>query len=95
MLATVTHLKSKRALRKDVDLEALVWAIDCLNIGYLFLRNLHAANRKWDDVKELEKMEDILLHGSASAPRRTAAGNQSVAVPVPAGRLPRRAARAR
>lgn len=48
----------------------LVWAIDCLNIGYLFLRNLHAANRKWDDAKELAKMENILLHGSASAPRK-------------------------
>jgi AcrR family transcriptional regulator len=72
MLATVTHLKAKGALRKDVDLEALVWAIDCLNIGYLFLRNIHAADRKWDDAKELEKMADILLHGSASAPRRAA-----------------------
>jgi len=66
MLATVTRLKAKGALRKDVDLEALVWAIDCLNIGYLFLRNLHAADRKWDDAKELAKMADILLHGSAS-----------------------------
>jgi TetR/AcrR family transcriptional regulator len=68
MLATVTELKAKGALRKDVDLEALVWAIDCLNIGYLFLRNIHAADRKWDEVKELEKMADILLHGSASTP---------------------------
>jgi len=67
MLATVTELKEEGALRKDVDLEALVWAIDCLNIGYLFLRNIHAADRKWDDAKELEKMADILLHGSASA----------------------------
>jgi len=33
-------------------------------IGYLFLRNLHATNRKWDDAKELAKMEDILLHGA-------------------------------
>jgi len=39
MMATVSRLKAKGALRKDVDLEALVWAIDCLNIGYLFLRN--------------------------------------------------------
>ena len=80
MLATVTHLKSKGALRKDVDLEALVWAIDCLNVGYLLLRNLHAADRKWDDAKELQKMEDILLHGSASAPRRAAARSQSLAL---------------
>jgi len=82
MLATVSHLKSKGALRKDVDLEALVWAIDCLNIGYLFLRNLHAADRKWDDAKELEKMEDILLHGSASVPDRVAARVQSLAAQV-------------
>jgi TetR/AcrR family transcriptional regulator len=80
MLATVTHLKRKGALRKDVDLEALVWAIDCLNIGYLFLRNVHAADRKWDDAKELEKMADILLHGSVSAPRRVTAGDRRVNV---------------
>jgi TetR/AcrR family transcriptional regulator len=66
MLATVTRLKAEGALRKDVDLETLVWAIDCLNIGYLFLRNVHAADRKWDDAQELVKMADILLRGSAS-----------------------------
>jgi TetR/AcrR family transcriptional regulator len=76
MLTTVTQLKAKGALRKDVDLEALVWAIDCLNIGYLFLRSIHAADRKWDDAKELEKMADILLRGSAAARSRTAAGTR-------------------
>jgi TetR/AcrR family transcriptional regulator len=86
MLAAVTHLKAKGALRKDVDVEALVWAIDCLNIGYLFLRNLHAAHRKWDDVKELENMADILLRGSATAPGRPTARNQSVKV-RPRGRI--------
>jgi TetR/AcrR family transcriptional regulator len=80
MLATVTRLKTKGALRKDVDLEALVWAIDCLNIGYLFLSSIHAADRKWDEAKELEKMADILLRGSAAAPFRTAARHRSVKV---------------
>jgi TetR/AcrR family transcriptional regulator len=80
MLATVTELKAEGALRKDVDLEALVWAIDCLNIGYLFLRNIHAADRKWDDVKELQKMADILLHGSVGAPRRAAGTRWSAKV---------------
>jgi TetR/AcrR family transcriptional regulator len=80
MLATVTELKAEGALRKDVDLEALVWAIDCLNIGYLFLRNIHAADGKWDDAKELEKMADILLHGSTSAPRRAAGRRRSAKV---------------
>jgi AcrR family transcriptional regulator len=73
MMATVNRLKAKGALRKDVDLEALVWAIDCLNIGYLFLRNVHAADRKWDDAKELGKMADILLHGSIGDAARAAA----------------------
>jgi len=50
MLTTVTQLKARNALRNDVDLEALVWAIDCLNIGYLFLRSIHAADRRWDDA---------------------------------------------
>ena len=80
MLATVTRLKAKGALRKDVDLEALVWAIDCLNIGYLFLSSIHAADRKWDEATELEKMADILLHGSASAPRRVAGRRRSAKV---------------
>ena len=79
MLTTVRQLKTNGALRKDVDLEALVWAIDCLNIGYLFLRSIHAADRKWDDAKELEKMADILLRGSAAAPSRSAARRQSTA----------------
>lgn len=79
MLTTVRQLKANGALRKDVDLEALVWAIDCLNIGYLFLRSIHAADRKWDDAKELEKMADILLRGSAAAPSRSAARHQSTA----------------
>jgi hypothetical protein len=30
----------------------LVWAIDCLNIGDLFLRDIYATDRKWDDAKE-------------------------------------------
>jgi AcrR family transcriptional regulator len=95
MLGTVANLKRKGALRKDVDLQALVWAIDCLNIGYLFLRNVHAANRKWDDAKELEKMADILLHGSASTSRRVATKDTSRAVQVGTGRSPHRVTRAR
>jgi TetR/AcrR family transcriptional regulator len=77
MLTTVTELKAEGALRRDVDLEALVWAIDCLNIGYLFLRSIHAADRKWDDAKELEKMADILLRGSAAAGLRSQDRRQS------------------
>jgi TetR/AcrR family transcriptional regulator len=78
MLTTVTQLKARNALRNDVDLEALVWAIDCLNIGYLFLRSIHAADRRWDDAKELEKMADILLRGSAATPSRTAGRHRAV-----------------
>jgi AcrR family transcriptional regulator len=62
MLTTVRQLKTNDALRKDVDPEALVWAIDCLNIGYLFLRSIHAADRKWDDAKELEKIRKSVQH---------------------------------
>jgi TetR/AcrR family transcriptional regulator len=90
MMATVTRLKAKGALRKDVDLETLVWAIDCLNIGYLFLRNVHAADRKWDDAEELVKMADILLRGSASE-----AGRALCKPADPPRRAPRRAAGAR
>jgi AcrR family transcriptional regulator len=72
MLATVAQLKAQGALREDIDLESLVWAIDCLNIGYLFLRNVHAADRAWDDADELRKMADILLRGSASEAARAA-----------------------
>jgi AcrR family transcriptional regulator len=72
MLATVARLKGRGALRADVDLESLVWAIDCLNIGYLFLRNVHAADRAWDDAGELRKMADILLRGAASDAARGA-----------------------
>lgn len=72
MLATVARLKAQGALREDIDLESLVWAIDCLNIGYLFLRNVHAADRTWDDADELRKMADILVRGSASDAARAA-----------------------
>lgn len=72
MLATVARLKAQGALRDDVNLESLVWAIDCLNIGYLFLRNVHAADRTWDDADELRKMADILVRGSASDAARAA-----------------------
>lgn len=94
MLATVTYLKSKGALRKDVNLEALVWAIDCLNIGYLFLRNVHAADRKWDDAEELEKMADILLHGSASTARQGGTRDQSINVQARTRRSPHSVVRA-
>ena len=89
MLATVTQLKASGALRKDMDLEALVWAIDCLNIGYLFLSSIHAADRKWDEAKELEKMADILLRGSAAAPARTAARHRLVKLRNPGGKRAR------
>jgi TetR/AcrR family transcriptional regulator len=78
MMATVTRLKAKGSLREDIDLDALVWAIDCLNIGYLFLRNVHAADRKWDDAKELQKMADILLRGSIGDAARAAMAKAGV-----------------
>jgi TetR/AcrR family transcriptional regulator len=70
MVDGLRKLQTEGAIRPDVDVEVLARAIHCLHIGYFLVRYVFAPDRKWDDAGEIEKMAQILAHGSASKPRR-------------------------
>jgi TetR/AcrR family transcriptional regulator len=65
MLDKLADMQAKGAVRKEVDIETLARAIHCLNLGYFLVRHLFATGRKWDDAVEIEKMSEILAHGSS------------------------------
>jgi AcrR family transcriptional regulator len=54
-------------IRKEVDVETLARVIHCMNVGYFLTRYIFAADCKWDDAAEVEKMAEILAHGGSSA----------------------------
>jgi hypothetical protein len=65
MLDKLMAMQAHGTIRKEVDVETLARAIHCLNIGYFLVRHLFAQDRKWDDATEIEKMAEILAHGSS------------------------------
>jgi TetR/AcrR family transcriptional regulator len=66
MLETLDSLQASGAIRKEVDVQVLARAIHCLNVGYFLSRHVLAADLKWDDAAEIEKMAEILTNGAAS-----------------------------
>ena len=65
MLEKLKAMQADGMIRKEVDIETLARAIHCLNLGYFLVRHLFAQDRKWDDAEEIEKMAEILAHGSS------------------------------
>jgi AcrR family transcriptional regulator len=64
MLETLTEMQTSGVLRKDIDVEVLARAIHCLHAGYFLARYVFAADRKWDDAREIDQMAEILARGS-------------------------------
>jgi TetR/AcrR family transcriptional regulator len=69
MVERLHELQTDGAIRKEVDVETLARAIHCLNVGYFFVRYVFAADRKWDDATEIDKMAEILAHGASTEKR--------------------------
>jgi len=69
MVERLRQWQATGAIRKEIDVEVLARAIHCLNVGYFFVRNVFAPDRKWDDAAEIEKMAEILAYGCSSKPQ--------------------------
>jgi TetR/AcrR family transcriptional regulator len=65
MLERLAAMQASGTIRKEVDVETLARAIHCLNVGYFLVRHLFAQDSKWDDAAEIEKMAEIIAHGSS------------------------------
>jgi AcrR family transcriptional regulator len=76
MVDRLEKLKADGAIRKDLDAHVLARAIHCLHIGYFLTRFFFAPDRDWDDAAEIEKMAEILVHGSSTAPTRASRGRK-------------------
>jgi AcrR family transcriptional regulator len=85
MLETLHALQANGSIREDVDVNVLARAIHCLNIGYFFSRFVLAADLKWDDAAEIDKMAEILTNGAASD------ADAPIVAKAPGGREPSRA----
>jgi TetR/AcrR family transcriptional regulator len=66
MVEGLKLLQATGAIRKEINIEVLARAVHCFHIGYFLTRFVFASDRQWDDAREIEKLADILVRGSAS-----------------------------
>jgi TetR/AcrR family transcriptional regulator len=66
MVEGLDELRANGVIRKDVDLEVLARAINCLHVGYFLTRHVFAPDKSWDDTNEIDQMAEILSAGSST-----------------------------
>jgi AcrR family transcriptional regulator len=69
MVETLGELQQSGVIRKDVDVEVLARAMQCLHVGYFLARYVFAPDADWDDANEIDQMAEILTAGSSTEAR--------------------------